>query len=146
MIEIVIIILPGICIVQVALVTFYLYCLCNVPVAAVTAIWTCLLITDDMKHMEEEESDYEEFEEDMEWLEEEKEEFKLSRDADGDGLLNFEEIRDWIMPEDKEAEHEATHLLDSADANKVCPCVPEILHLSSYLDLSTDVFSLQLLH
>ena len=100
-----------------------------------------------MKHMmEEEEEDYEESEEDMEWREEEKEEFKLSRDADGDGFLNFEEIRNWIIPEDTQPEYEAKHLLDSADANKVCPCVPEMLHLSSYLDWSTDLFSLQLLH
>ncbi|KAK6044818.1 hypothetical protein COOONC_17677 [Cooperia oncophora] len=45
------------------------------------------------------------------WVQSEREMFKEHRDKDGDGKLNQEEMRDWIMPVGFDhAEAEARHL------------------------------------
>ena len=56
-----------------------------------------------------------------EWVEKEKQEFGELLDKDGNGLLDREEIRRWIAPsEDEFAGEEANHLIQQADADKVC--------------------------
>ncbi|CAI5454079.1 unnamed protein product [Caenorhabditis angaria] len=53
------------------------------------------------------------------WVQSEREMFKEHRDKDGDGKLNQEEMRDWIMPVGFDhAEAEARHLVGIADDNK----------------------------
>ena len=43
-----------------------------------------------------------------------------SRDKDGDGRLNKQELREWIMPENYDhAKAEATHLIDESDVDSV---------------------------
>lgn len=54
------------------------------------------------------------------WVASEREMFKEHRDKDGDGKLNQEEMRDWIMPVGFDhAEAEARHLVGIADDDKV---------------------------
>lgn len=58
----------------------------------------------------------EEGEEEPEWIISERETFKKFRDVDGDGFLNREEVRAWIVPNDFDhAESEAKHLVYEAD-------------------------------
>lgn len=53
------------------------------------------------------------------WVQSERDMFKEHRDKDGDGRLNQEEMRDWIMPVGFDhAEAEARHLVGIADDNK----------------------------
>ena len=54
--------------------------------------------------------------EEPEWIISERETFAKFRDADGDGFLNREEVRAWIVPNDFDhAESEAKHLVYEAD-------------------------------
>ncbi|XP_023301118.2 calumenin-B [Lucilia cuprina] len=58
----------------------------------------------------------EEGEEEPEWIISERETFAKFRDVDGDGFLNREEVRAWIVPNDFDhAESEAKHLVYEAD-------------------------------
>ncbi|VDK44536.1 unnamed protein product [Anisakis simplex] len=53
------------------------------------------------------------------WVASERDMFKEHRDKDGDGKLNQDEMRDWIMPVGFDhAEAEAKHLIGIADDNK----------------------------
>ncbi|CAJ0609893.1 unnamed protein product [Cylicocyclus nassatus] len=53
------------------------------------------------------------------WVASEREMFREHRDKDGDGKLNQDEMRDWIMPIGFDhAEAEARHLVGIADDNK----------------------------
>ncbi|KHN83833.1 Calumenin-A [Toxocara canis] len=53
------------------------------------------------------------------WVASEREMFKEHRDKDGDGKLNQDEMRDWIMPIGFDhADAEAKHLVGIADDNK----------------------------
>ncbi|XP_043577801.1 calumenin-like [Bombus pyrosoma] len=55
-------------------------------------------------------------EEEPEWVKNEKEQFSMYRDKDGDGFLNFEEVKTWIIPADFDhAEAESRHLIFEAD-------------------------------
>jgi Ca2+-binding EF-hand superfamily protein len=56
-----------------------------------------------------------------EWIQTERSVFKTYRDKNGDGMLDREEVIDWIMP--AEYDHtlnEAKHLIYEADEDKVC--------------------------
>lgn len=58
----------------------------------------------------------EEGEPEPEWIVSERETFKKFRDVDGDGFLNRDEVRAWIVPNDFDhAESEAKHLVYEAD-------------------------------
>ena len=47
--------------------------------------------------------------------------FDTSKDVDGDGKLNREELRKWILPTHYDPyEAEALHLIEEADSDKVC--------------------------
>lgn len=60
----------------------------------------------------------EEGEEEPEWIISERETFAKFRDVDGDGFLNREEVRAWIVPNDFDhAESEAKHLVYEADVD-----------------------------
>lgn len=60
----------------------------------------------------------EEGEEEPEWITSERETFAKFRDIDGDGFLNREEVRTWIVPNDFDhAESEAKHLVYEADVD-----------------------------
>ncbi|KAK9299190.1 hypothetical protein QLX08_007701 [Tetragonisca angustula] len=57
-------------------------------------------------------------EEEPEWIKNEKEQFSMYRDKDGDGFLDFEEVRTWIVPVDFDhAEAESRHLIFEADTD-----------------------------
>lgn len=59
-------------------------------------------------------------EEEPEWLKTEKEQFHLHRDQDKDGVMNRNEVKEWIIPQDYDhTRAEAKHLIYNADANKV---------------------------
>jgi translation elongation factor EF-1beta len=55
------------------------------------------------------------------WVRSERDQFRQFRDQDGDGKLNREEIKAWIIPEDYDhSTAEAKHLVASSDQDKVC--------------------------
>ncbi|CAK9807268.1 calub [Anthophora plagiata] len=57
-------------------------------------------------------------EEEPEWVKNEKEQFSMYRDKDGDGFLNFDEVKTWITPSDFDhAEAESRHLIFEADTD-----------------------------
>ena len=93
-------------------------------------ICTCSLVpklhtvynTGDLFDPEDDESD--DSVENKEWIQEEREEFTLHLDRDGDSLLDRDEVRRWIIPDNYDhVEEEAKHLLQEADENQVCPHV-----------------------
>jgi len=52
------------------------------------------------------------------WVESERDQFKQFRDKDGDGFMDKEEVRAWIVPEDYDhANAEAKHLMSEADGD-----------------------------
>lgn len=56
--------------------------------------------------------------EEPDWVKHERETFKTFRDKDGDGTLNNEEVKDWIIPKDFDhAEAESKHLIYEADSD-----------------------------
>uniref|UniRef100_A0A0K0E8B2 Reticulocalbin-3 n=1 Tax=Strongyloides stercoralis TaxID=6248 RepID=A0A0K0E8B2_STRER len=56
---------------------------------------------------------------DSEWYKVEKDRFEKEYDKNGDGVLDGDEIRKWLIPDLKEtAKSEAEHLIDKADINK----------------------------
>jgi Ca2+-binding EF-hand superfamily protein len=66
----------------------------------------------DMYRASEDETD------EPDWVRNEREAFKTYRDKDGDGFLNAEEVKDWIIPPDFDhAEAEARHLIYEADSD-----------------------------
>ncbi|XP_033217446.1 calumenin isoform X2 [Belonocnema kinseyi] len=57
-------------------------------------------------------------EEEPEWVKNEKEQFSSYRDKNGDGFLDNEEVKNWIIPPDFDhAEAEARHLIYEADTD-----------------------------
>jgi len=53
------------------------------------------------------------------WVKFERETFKTHRDKNGDGKLDNDELKEWIMPTGFDhAEAEAKHLIQMADDNK----------------------------
>jgi len=60
----------------------------------------------------------EEGDEEPEWVKNEREQFALYRDKNGDGFMDEEEVKTWILPPDFDhAEAEARHLIYEADAD-----------------------------
>ncbi|XP_050307899.1 calumenin [Anthonomus grandis grandis] len=58
----------------------------------------------------------EEGEEEPDWVKSEKEQFTIYRDKDGDGLMDEQEVKNWILPDDFDhADAEARHLIYEAD-------------------------------
>ncbi|CAH0386853.1 unnamed protein product [Bemisia tabaci] len=56
--------------------------------------------------------------EEPDWVRSEKEQFSLYRDKDGDGFMDQEEVKNWIIPSDFDhAEAEARHLIYESDAD-----------------------------
>lgn len=57
--------------------------------------------------------------EEPEWVQHERETFKSVRDTNGDGYLDFEEVKAWIMPDDYDhSVSESQHLIHEADVNR----------------------------
>ncbi|XP_046748603.1 calumenin [Diprion similis] len=57
-------------------------------------------------------------EEEPEWVKNEREQFSTYRDKDGDGLMDVEEVKNWIIPADFDhAEAESRHLIYEADGD-----------------------------
>ena len=55
-----------------------------------------------------------------EWVTNEKKQFTEFRDKNGDGKMDKDEIKDWILPEDYDhVASEAKHLLMESDVDKV---------------------------
>ena len=63
------------------------------------------------------------------WVTHEKDQFKNYRDKNGDGFMDKDEIKEWIIPPDYDhSESEAKHLLRESDSDKVCiNCVHGLL-------------------
>ncbi|XP_001607801.2 calumenin [Nasonia vitripennis] len=60
----------------------------------------------------------EEGEEVPEWVKNEQEQFSTHRDKDGDGFMDNDEVKNWILPDDFDhAEAEARHLIYEADSD-----------------------------
>lgn len=60
-------------------------------------------------------------EEEPEWVKTERETFKTVRDKNGDGKMDLEEVKNWIMPPDYDhSEAETRHLIHESDSDKVC--------------------------
>uniref|UniRef100_A0A646QGB2 Reticulocalbin-3 n=1 Tax=Hemiscolopendra marginata TaxID=943146 RepID=A0A646QGB2_9MYRI len=58
-------------------------------------------------------------EDEPEWVKNERQQFGQFRDKDGDGYMNKEEVRAWILPPDYDhAEAEAKHLIFESDADQ----------------------------
>jgi calumenin len=58
-------------------------------------------------------------EEEPEWVKSEKDQFSRFRDKNGDGVMDKEEVKEWIIPpEFDHAEAEARHLVYEADTDK----------------------------
>ncbi|XP_015518155.1 calumenin [Neodiprion lecontei] len=57
-------------------------------------------------------------EEEPEWVKNEREQFSTYRDKDGDGFMDVEEVKNWIIPADFDhAEAESRHLIYEADGD-----------------------------
>lgn len=57
-------------------------------------------------------------EEEPEWVHNEKEQFSVYRDKNGDGYMDKEEVKNWIIPPDFDhAEAEARHLIYESDSD-----------------------------
>ncbi|XP_044749529.1 calumenin [Coccinella septempunctata] len=57
-------------------------------------------------------------EEEPDWVKSEREQFDTYRDKDGDGFLDVEEVKNWVIPPDFDhAEAEARHLIYEADGD-----------------------------
>ena len=55
---------------------------------------------------------------DKEWIAIEKDRFNKDYDKNGDGYLDYDEIRAWVLTDNKEeAREEAEHLIEEADEN-----------------------------
>jgi len=53
------------------------------------------------------------------WVSAEREHFSKTRDKDGDGFLSFDEMKDWLVPEDFDLPLvEAHHLIATVDTNQ----------------------------
>lgn len=58
----------------------------------------------------------EEGEEEPDWVKSEREQFNVYRDKNGDGFMDEEEMKSWILPEGFDhADAEARHLIYEAD-------------------------------
>ncbi len=59
--------------------------------------------------------------EEPEWVASERKQFREVHDADHDGKMSKAEIMKWIVPDDYDhVEAESQHLIQQADADKVC--------------------------
>ena len=60
-------------------------------------------------------------EEEPDWVKTEREQFGNYRDKNGDGKMDHEEVKNWIIPPNYDhSEAEAKHLIHESDLNKVC--------------------------
>ncbi|WAR01800.1 CALUB-like protein, partial [Mya arenaria] len=58
-------------------------------------------------------------EEEPEWVKGERTQFSTYRDTNGDGVMDRDEVKNWIIPPNYDhSEAEAKHLIYEADANK----------------------------
>lgn len=58
-------------------------------------------------------------EEEPDWIKEERNQFTSYRDKNNDGVMDREEVKDWVIPDDYDhAESEAKHLIHEADKNQ----------------------------
>jgi hypothetical protein len=56
-----------------------------------------------------------------EWVKSEREQFSTYRDKNGDGLMDSDEVKEWIIPPDYDhSDAEAKHLIFESDESKVC--------------------------
>ena len=59
-------------------------------------------------------------EEEPDWLKTEREQFQNFRDKNKNGVMDRDEVRDWIMPDDYDhVKAETTHLFQEADTDGV---------------------------
>jgi len=62
----------------------------------------------------------EEGDEEPDWVKDERSQFLSQRDKNGDGMMDRDEVKDWIIPDDYDhAASEAKHLIHEADLNQV---------------------------
>ncbi len=60
-------------------------------------------------------------EEEPDWVKSERDQFQNFRDKNKDGLMDAEEVKDWLIPPDYDhSEAEARHLIYESDRDRVC--------------------------
>ena len=58
--------------------------------------------------------------EEPDWVKEERNQFSSYRDKNSDGIMDRQEVKDWIIPDDYDhADSEAKHLIHEADKDRV---------------------------
>jgi len=58
--------------------------------------------------------------EEPDWVKEERNQFLTYRDKNSDGIMDRDEVKEWIIPDDYDhADSEARHLIHEADKNQV---------------------------
>jgi len=58
--------------------------------------------------------------EEPDWIKEERNQFSSYRDKNNDGVMDRDEVKDWIIPDDYDhTDSEAKHLIHEADKNQV---------------------------
>ena len=73
--------------------------------------------TDDIHDDDDDDDDEDNYEDE----DEDREEFKNNLDKNGDGKLDREDIKAWIIPDDYDHVNEETkHLIRESDVNEVC--------------------------
>ena len=69
---------------------------------------------------DDEDDDDDNEDDDEEWKESERDQFRFYRDRNGDGKLDPDEVKQWVIPEDYDnSESEAKHLMEVSDEDKV---------------------------
>ena len=62
--------------------------------------------------------------EEPDWVKTEREQFGSYRDKNGDGKMDSEEVKHWILPPNYDhSEAEAKHLIIESDLNQVCSVI-----------------------
>ncbi|XP_035227343.1 calumenin-A-like [Stegodyphus dumicola] len=64
-------------------------------------------------------NDDDDLEDEPSWVQSERDQFKLFRDKDKSGFMEFEEVKQWILPDDYDnSDAEAKHLVYESDINR----------------------------
>jgi len=80
----------------------------------VLKVQLCVVWSGDMWSRKDEED------EEPDWVKEERNQFSTYRDKNKDGMMDRDEVKEWIIPDDYDhADSEAKHLIHEADQNQV---------------------------
>lgn len=89
---------------------------------------------------DDDDDDNENDDDDQSWKESEKDQFRFYRDMNGDGRLDHEEVKHWIMPDDYDnSEAETKHLMLEADEDKVGVVIQDISMVAILFALKLNI-------